>query len=120
MAKLRSFAQEQFMRRDRITPPMLIRIIAKTLVWAALLVCLFSTSAFALDPHKAITQYLHNIYGPEQGLPQPQVSSILQTHDGYLWLATIDGLIRFDGAKFTTFTTKNTPQLKQSYIWTLY
>ena len=97
-----------------------LRILAKTIVWVTLSVCLFSTGVFALDPDKVITQYLHNVYGPEQGLPQQQVSSILQTRDGYLWLATIDGLVRFDGVKFTTFDTKNTPALKQSYIWTLY
>src|SRR5882724_4038556 len=104
------------MKFGQVTPWML----AKTIVWVALSVCLFSTGTFALDPNKAITQYLHNVYGPELGLPQQQVSSILQTRDGYIWLATVDGLVRFDGVKFTTFDTKNTPDLKQSYAWTLY
>src|SRR5215467_5981909 len=85
-----------------------------------LLLLALSSVVSALDPKKSITQYIHNVYGPEQGLPQQQISAILQTHDSYLWMATVEGLVRFDGVRFTTFDTKNTPELKQSYIWTLY
>jgi ligand-binding sensor domain-containing protein/signal transduction histidine kinase len=37
------------------------------------------------------------------GLPHNSVNAILQTGDGYLWLATNDGLARFDGVRFTVF-----------------
>jgi ligand-binding sensor domain-containing protein/signal transduction histidine kinase len=37
------------------------------------------------------------------GLPQNTVNAIVQTRDGYLWLATDDGLARFDGVHFKTF-----------------
>ena len=39
----------------------------------------------------------------DQGLPQNSVNDILQTRDGYLWLATNGGLVRFDGVRFVTF-----------------
>jgi signal transduction histidine kinase/ligand-binding sensor domain-containing protein len=39
----------------------------------------------------------------ENGLPQNSVNDILQTRDGYLWLATFGGLVRFDGVRFVVF-----------------
>lgn len=56
--------------------------------------------ALALDPSKSLTQYAHRIWGQEEGLFQPTIYSIVQTHDGFLWLGTQDSLIRFDGAHF--------------------
>jgi ligand-binding sensor domain-containing protein len=41
-------------------------------------------------------------WGMAQGLPQSSVNDILQTRDGYIWLATFGGLVRFDGVNFTT------------------
>jgi signal transduction histidine kinase/ligand-binding sensor domain-containing protein len=52
----------------------------------------------------------------EQGLPQISVTSIAQTHDGYLWLGTFNGLARFDGVRFTVFNARNTPDLGDSGI----
>ena len=45
------------------------------------------------------------------GLPQNVIRAIEQTPDGYLWIATEDGLARFDGARFTVFNKSNTPQI---------
>ena len=42
-------------------------------------------------------------FGVEEGLPQSFVSGIAQDKDGFLWLATLDGLSRYDGRKFRTF-----------------
>ena len=52
----------------------------------------------------------------EDGLPQSSVISIVQTHDGYLWLATLNGLVRFDGNSFTPFNVNNTPGLPSDRI----
>ena len=60
--------------------------------------------AYGLDPRKTLTQYSRRIWQQEQGLPQPTIYSILQTHEGYLWLGTQGHLVRFDGAGFTDFT----------------
>lgn len=42
-------------------------------------------------------------WGTEAGLPQNTVNTIVQTHDGYLWLGTQGGLARFDGVRFTVY-----------------
>src|SRR6476646_3991122 len=48
------------------------------------------------------------------------VIAITQTKDGYLWLGTPDGLLRFDGARFTTFNEGNTPGLKRGSVVKLF
>lgn len=55
----------------------------------------------------------------EDGLPQSTVTSIAQDHDGYLWLGTFGGLVRFDGVKFKTFTMEDTPELSSNRIVSL-
>jgi signal transduction histidine kinase/ligand-binding sensor domain-containing protein len=50
------------------------------------------------------------------GLPQNSVRTILQTSDRYLWLGTFNGLARFDGVRFTAFTSQNTPALSSDHI----
>jgi ligand-binding sensor domain-containing protein/two-component sensor histidine kinase len=52
----------------------------------------------------------------EQGLPQSSVISVIQTRDGYLWLGTLNGLVRFDGKSFTRFNVNNTPGLPGNRI----
>ncbi len=61
---------------------------------------------WALDPNKAMTQYVHEAWTTENGLPQNSVTSILQTRDGYLWFGTQEGLVRFDGIRFTVFNSE--------------
>jgi ligand-binding sensor domain-containing protein len=62
-----------------------------------------SSVAFALDAKKTMTRYVHDVWTTEDGLPQNSINDILQTRDGYLWLATHGGLVRFDGARFVVF-----------------
>jgi ligand-binding sensor domain-containing protein len=52
----------------------------------------------------------------EQGLPQNSGTAMVQTSDGYLWLGTFNGLVRFNGTTFTRFTTANTPELQSDDI----
>jgi signal transduction histidine kinase/ligand-binding sensor domain-containing protein len=54
---------------------------------------------------------IHTVWTTENGLPQNSVTSIIQTRDGYLWVATFGGLARFDGQNFTLFNTGNSPGL---------
>jgi signal transduction histidine kinase/ligand-binding sensor domain-containing protein/DNA-binding response OmpR family regulator len=74
----------------------------------------------ALSPHKAISQYKLDIWQAERGLAQNSVSAICQTRDGYIWLGTINGLVRFDGIRFKTFNKDNTAQLKDNAITSLW
>ena len=53
-------------------------------------------------------QYRFDNWTTDNGLPQNGVREITQTPDGYLWFTTFDGLVRFDGVKFTTFNKGNT------------
>ncbi len=55
-----------------------------------------------------LPQFVFDRWTTDDGLPQNTVSDILQTRDGYLWLATFDGLARFDGQQFTVFNKGNT------------
>src|SRR5258707_7969476 len=68
----------------------------------ALLTAAVAPRALALDPGRSLTQYVHRIWQMQQGLPQATIFSIWQTHDGYLWLGTQAGPMRFDGVRFTT------------------
>ena len=45
----------------------------------------------------------------DDGLPSARINAVARTSDGYLWLATQKGLARFDGARFVSFDTSNTP-----------
>jgi len=80
---------------------------------------LATQSAGSLDPSKAITQYTHEVWKTEQGLPQNTVSAMLQTRAGYIWVGTELGLVRFDGVRFTVFDESNTPELKSNTILAL-
>jgi signal transduction histidine kinase/ligand-binding sensor domain-containing protein/DNA-binding NarL/FixJ family response regulator len=85
--------------------------------WVFCLVALLAPSdSYAVDPRKALSQYLHDVWQTEDGLPQNSVVTILRSRDGYLWLGTQDGLVRFDGVRFTTFDTHNSPGLGHNYI----
>ena len=64
--------------------------------------------AHALDPGKAVTQYVHDVWLTEDGLPQATIQTMIQTRDGYLWFGTQEGLVRFDGVKLVVFDKTNT------------
>ena len=51
----------------------------------------------------------HQMWTSENGLPQNSVHQILQTHDGYLWIATEGGVARFNGIQFTIYNQENEP-----------
>jgi len=82
-------------------------------------IALAAPRALALDPGKAITQYMQTSWTTESGLPQNSVQAMAQTSDGYLWFGTQEGLGRFDGMHFTTYTRYNAPGLASSFIQTL-
>jgi ligand-binding sensor domain-containing protein len=63
--------------------------------------------AAALDPAKQIAQYVHLAWDSERGLPQNSVTAVVQTADGYIWLGTQEGLVRFDGVRFTVFDRRS-------------
>jgi len=56
--------------------------------------------ASALDPTHNIAQSVHRIWQNQPGLLQSTINVVTQTSDGYLWLGTPSGVVRFDGARF--------------------
>ena len=72
--------------------------------------------AHALNPRRELSHFAHQAWSTENGLPQNTIHAIEQSADGYIWLATEEGLARFDGIGFTVFEKDNTPQLKSSDI----
>jgi ligand-binding sensor domain-containing protein len=62
------------------------------------------------------TPYVQEGWTVEDGLPVNAINALLQSRDGYLWLATFDGLVRFDGVRFTVFNAANTPGLPSNRI----
>jgi PAS domain S-box-containing protein len=80
----------------------------------------FVIPAQALDPSKSITQYVHQMWQTEDGLPHDSIDAIVQTHDGYIWIGTGGGLARFDGVNFTVFDKRNTPEIKSDEITALF
>jgi ligand-binding sensor domain-containing protein/signal transduction histidine kinase len=63
--------------------------------------------AYSIDPSRAMSQYVRDRWGAEQGFPKGPVYAISQTSDGYLWIGTEAGLVRFDGRNFRLIKDKS-------------
>jgi signal transduction histidine kinase/ligand-binding sensor domain-containing protein len=73
-----------------------------------------TASLGALDSSLLPSQYL--ITSWQEELPQRTVNTLVQTRDGYLWLGTQDGLVRYDGLRFVVFDRGNTPALESQDV----
>jgi ligand-binding sensor domain-containing protein/signal transduction histidine kinase len=62
---------------------------------------ILANPACALDPNKAMSQYIHDRWGTDKGFPGGAIYAISQSADGFLWIGTERGLVRFDGFDFT-------------------
>src|SRR5262245_42328592 len=80
---------------------------------------LAAAGAAALDPAKSIAQYSLDSWTSREGLPQNSVQTILQTRDGFLWLGTEEGLVRFDGVHFLDYSTRNIAEFRQNSVQAL-
>ena len=77
---------------------------------------LYASQTRALDPTRDLAQLGQQVWLTENGLPQNTVHSVIQTSDGFIWIATEGGVARFDGISFMIFDRQNTPQLKTNDI----
>ena len=59
----------------------------------------WSPAVYALDPSLDISQYAHTAWKIREGFVPGVIHQIAQTRDGYLWLASDSGLLRFDGVR---------------------
>jgi len=75
--------------------------------------------AQALDPSLDVNQYAHNAWKIRDGFAKSRILSIAQTPDGYLWLGTELGLIRFDGVRAVPWQPPGNQHLPPGAIFTL-
>jgi signal transduction histidine kinase/ligand-binding sensor domain-containing protein len=101
-------------RRPQLAPK-ITRPFAPAALFATLL--LFATPALvALEPATPLANLNRQSWVMENGLPQNTVQALAQTSDGFLWLGTEVGLVRFDGAGFTLFDEHSKPALPSSDV----
>ena len=86
---------------------------------AGVLVCLLlvgARSGDAVPVPPPESPFRVDTWTSEEELPQSSVIALTQTRDGYLWMGTLNGLVRFDGIRFTIFDESNTPGLASGRI----
>jgi ligand-binding sensor domain-containing protein len=105
--------------RDRVTAQWLQACCAKPilhfllylLVMSAVTQLIGGLPARALEPTTPLASYGRQAWGMENGLPQNTVQALAQTSDGFIWLGTEVGLVRFDGVSFQLFDKNTQPAL---------
>lgn len=70
--------------------------------WCLLSAKLLIFAFFAMAVAAGAERFVVRVWESEDGLPSNNVRSVVQATDGYLWVATAEGVVRFDGARFTT------------------
>ncbi len=80
---------------------------------------LFSSSTKSLNDYKNISDYSHRSWDSKNGFSSYSINVIHQTRDGYLWIGTDEGLVRFDGVEFITYNTVNTKAFQTNNVSSL-
>jgi ligand-binding sensor domain-containing protein len=91
---------------------MTVRPACAILLWLAL-------QLPAAVPQRGLEGYSRRIWQTQDGLPEEPVQALAQTPDGYLWIGTSGGLVRFDGAEMVVFSRENTPAMRENSIFCL-
>jgi signal transduction histidine kinase/ligand-binding sensor domain-containing protein len=81
---------------------------------------LLGALAYLVFVQNVSAQYRFDRWTTDNGLPQNNVNNILQTSDGFLWMTTFDGLVRYDGVRFKVFNGGNTRGIKSSRFLRLF
>jgi ligand-binding sensor domain-containing protein len=76
-------------------------------------------AAFALNPALDVSQYAHTSWKVRDGFFQSEITAVVQTPDGYLWLGTEFGLVRFDGVKAVQWRPPANQELPSNFIFSL-
>jgi ligand-binding sensor domain-containing protein/signal transduction histidine kinase len=102
------------MRALRATPTSLRNVAA------CLTLAVFGCASYSLPSGaQGFEGYTRRVWQATDGLPEQTVQAFAQTPDGFLWVGTTGGLLRFDGAHFTLFDRQNTPSLHENNIFCL-
>ena len=86
---------------------------------AALAVGLAPGAAMALDPGRALSQYVQDHFTDRQGLPEDSVRALVASRRGVLFVGTDEGLARFDGARFSVYDRRSAPALGSNLVYAL-
>ncbi len=79
--------------------------------------CLWaSVTGFALDPARPLSTHASHLWRSEDGLLQDTATALLESRDGFLWIGTEAGLVRFDGATFDHYSRLNVPGFAHNEI----
>ena len=91
-------------------------------VFAWLWLCVFCATVPATGGAVDLSgsPYIVDSWNNEDGLPDGEVISVIQARDGYFWLGTLHGLVRFDGSHFAIFDENNLPGLGSDRIVRLF
>jgi signal transduction histidine kinase/ligand-binding sensor domain-containing protein len=96
------------------------------LSWAGFLFRIWAVSAALTSPALSAagrgdqSKFSYDVWEVGGRLEQDAVTSVIQSHDGYLWAGTYTGLKRFDGVRVTVFDSANTPGLRNSRVTSLF
>ncbi|HMD98431.1 MAG TPA: two-component regulator propeller domain-containing protein [Terriglobia bacterium] len=77
---------------------------------------MLTSPAVALNPSLDISQYAHTVWTLRDGFFPGYIEAMAQTRDGYLWLGTESGLVRFDGVRFVPWKSPAGERLPGSFI----
>ena len=86
---------------------------------AAVILLGLAGRAFGLDPGLAANQLIHHSWTGDAGFTLSGVAALAQTTDGYLWLGTDHGLVRFDGIRFVRWQSAAGEELPDTTILSL-
>jgi ligand-binding sensor domain-containing protein/signal transduction histidine kinase len=94
-------------------PPSVVFSRSSASLAGCLLAFLFGCAeiALSLEPTTPLADYGRQTWLTENGLPQNTVQALAQTRDGFVWLGTEAGLVRFDGNSFVIFDQNSKPAL---------
>jgi signal transduction histidine kinase/ligand-binding sensor domain-containing protein len=95
------------------------RLVAAQLVTLAFVFLLCGTTARALDSRIHVSQYGHSVWRVGDGVLSATPMAIAQSRDGYIWIGTETGLLRFDGVSFTEWSSPFSNDLSGREIYTL-
>ncbi len=85
-------------------------------------ICIFagSASVAALNPSRSMTQYMQTVWTTNEGLPSDNLMDVIQDSNGFIWIGSYEGLIRFDGVEFKTFSKYTHPDFNSTSARILY
>ena len=72
------------------------------------------------DDISSTNLWLTRTWQTDEGLPDNNVTGVAQTADGHLWIATLGGLMRFDGEHFEEFSPTHLPKVPNHVVRTMY